>query len=94
MTVNRGKGQNFFAGSGSGKSFAEHNERMRKFRSSHPSELEALRVSRHALINTMWPLLVAGAVGETGGLKLPISAAEWTALAPLRTVVKHRFSPN
>ena len=70
-----------------------HNERMQEFRNSHSDELRVW-VSRRDLRNTMRPLLVAGAVGEAGGLKLPISAAEWTALAPLRTVATHRFSAN
>jgi len=93
MTVNKDGGYIFYTRNGAGESFAEHNEHMREFRNSHPGELE-MRVSRRALINTMRPLLVAGTSPETGGTMCHVRVADWTALAPMQTVVKHRFSPN
>jgi len=64
-----------------------HNERMQEFRNSHPDETRPHK--HHAAVTAWWHQ-----PQETGGLKLPISAAEWTALAPLRTVATHRFSAN
>jgi len=93
MAENKGRGHNFYTSSGTGESFAEHSERMREFRNSHPDELE-LKISRHALINAMRPILLAGRVRETGGTARPVSGADWTSIVPMPTVAKHRFSPN
>jgi len=93
MAENKGRGHIFYTRNGAGESFAEHNEHMREFRSSHPDQLEP-KIFRCALINTMRPLLVAGTSQETGGTMRPVSAVDWIALAPIRTVTKHKFSLN
>ena len=73
--------------------FAEHNKQMKLFRKSHPSDWE-VKVSRRDLINTMWPLLVADTLADTGGSSGLTSTEDWPTFVPLKEVMVRRLSAN
>ena len=89
---NRSNRVNFNGGNGK-ESFEEHNESMREFHKNHAPEL-LVEVSRRDLINTMWPLLISGAVRDTGGKTGLTSTADWSALFPVGKVKTYRLSSN
>ena len=71
----------------------EHNESMREFHKSHATDLK-VKVSRRDLINTMWPLLVANTVKETGGSTGPAGMMDWSVFVPIGEGTTRRFSSN
>jgi len=89
---NRNDRFNFNGGNGK-ESFEEHNESMREFHKNHAPEL-LVEVSRRDLINTMWPLLTASTMRETGGSTGPAGMMDWSVFVPIGEVTARRFLSN
>ena len=75
------------------KLFRKHVERMRMFRKSHPINL-GVRVSRRDLINSMWPLLVANTMRDTGGSTGLTGTMDWSVFVPIREIAQPGSSQN
>ncbi len=83
-------------GGNGNSSFEQHNECMREFHRYHAdvAMVNAPRLDKAALIESMEPLQVSRNMMETGGSWLTNGTMDWSALVPVLKVARYKLSQN
>ena len=77
-------------------SFEKHNENMREFRKAHGnvSLVNLPRSKEPSLVDITQPMFISHVGMESGGLRLPVNATDWTFSLPLPKVASYKLSCN
>ena len=77
-------------------SFEQHNEYMREFRQAHGNValVNFPRPKEPSLVDITQPMFISHVVMESGGLRLPVNATDWTFSLPLPKVASYKLSWN